>query len=335
MARRFSVRQKGDTDFFGVFASRACHLMSTASAQKSKTTTTTKTTTTKTTTTAAAPSLPEPDRKSTTTTTAAAAAPPPTEPTQKSTTTTTTTTPGTATRELAVHHIPSTPSSIDDAPSVDPPGPDISRKITAAVTEILSTVQGLETALAAIEKRRAADLIEHRRRLQGETAKRLQHTSEYCMYIMAVDLLHFRQQTLVGQGLKSYRAQLQSSINRVYGDSYRLFTRCKTPSAETFPPYQAAKPQVQYSIDLLSPIVQHILKSTQMARRAPAAEPPDAPTFSMTTVIDRCVNHSEEYLQRYSAMLLQSCHDMLQMHLDSLRILQQQVQCMQQLQSEH
>lgn len=292
-------------------------------------------------TAAAPPFSSEPTKK-----TAAAAPPSPSEPTKKTATALpssaeptkpTTAAPGDSTRDLSVQHIPATatPSSIDNVLSVDPPGPDISRKITAAVTEILSIVQGLETQLAVIEKRRSADLLEHRRRLQGETAKRLQHTSEYCMYIMAVDLLHFRQQTLVGQGLKSYRAQLQSSINRVYGDSYRLFTRCKTPSAETFPPYQAAKPQVQYSIDLLSPIVQHILKSTQMARRAPAAEPPDAPTFSMTTVIDRCVNHSEEYLQRYSAMLLQSSHDMLRMHLDSLRILQQQVQCMQQLQSEH
>lgn len=145
----------------------------------------------------------------------------------------------------------------------------------------------------------------------------LQNPTERRIYMMAVDLIYFRRQTLVGVELAALNQMYRLLSSRIYGDCYRLY-RIVAPHCSQFPPYVTTNPLTQYDRSLLLPLIQALLEAT--------ASPPQQMEKGGFAVMTRCLSHALEAQQTSHRLLLQCCLDTLTLHCQGLEHIHSQLQ---------
>lgn len=186
------------------------------------------------------------------------------------------------------------------------------RRGARAVQALLGQIE------AAMERGSAA----HTQHLNNHVAAQLRQQSEYRMYVMAVDALHFRQR-LAREEAGALATRLRRVLNRAYGDGYQIYSML-VPSPH-FPAYAATEPDREYSLDALEEMAQEMrLCAQQEAGEAPAQTEAASP-------LQRCLAHSQDHLRSYHALLRQTAEDLMLMHAREVDHLHRQARALAQL----
>jgi hypothetical protein len=147
----------------------------------------------------------------------------------------------------------------------------------------------------------------------------LQSTTEKRMYMMAVDMIYFRRQTLMTVERTALEKMFRLTANRVYGDCYRLY-RMVAPHCNQFPPYNTTNPLAQYARSLLVPLLTALLAATAPSVAAQSETP------GGIAVMNRCLLHALTAQHTANRLLLQCGLDTLNLHEQGLRHILSQLQ---------
>ena len=124
--------------------------------------------------------------------------------------------------------------------------------------------RGVQALLARLEQELERGHVQHAQTLNDDTATQLRNRSEYRMYVMAVDAMHFRQR-VARMEVDGLQARLRRVLNRIYGDCYQIY-RILVPRAR-FPEYVITQPERVYPLSAVE----------EMAHAMQAAAPPPPP----------------------------------------------------------
>ena len=211
------------------------------------------------------------------------------------------------------------PSGASVASAAAEPGPEpsaVAKRWCARAQRVSARFQAVQSALDR-------GGVEHMQQLNSSTASHLRNRSEYRMYVMAVDALHFRH-GLAGAELLQLRRLLRRLGNRTYGDCYIIY-KLSVEHAR-FPSYHAADAGKDYPLESMEDMMAEM---EQLARShtARAAAPPHTGE-THTTPLERCIAHSTAYIHSYNALLLQTATDLMLMHEKELLHLEAQTEAL-------
>ena len=201
---------------------------------------------------------------------------------------------------------PPEPPEMPEMPEM--PEPSVSDQLKATMTAVVTMQSNIEELLQTLQVQQTEGQQAHTARV---SALPLQSATEKRMYMMAVDMIYFRRQTLMTVERTALEKMFHLTVNRVYGDCYRLY-RMVVPQCNQFPTYDTTSPLAQYERTLLMPLLTSLLTATA----APAAEATGTP--GATAVMNRCLQHAMEAQHTANQLLLQCCLDTLGLHRQGL-----------------
>ena len=217
--------------------------------------------------------------------------------------------------------------STDPADPADPtestdPAPGAFAATARSVRQAADALQALLNDIhTSLENRDAI----HTQHLHNDTAAQLRDRSEYRMYVMAGDAMHFRQR-LARAEADGLGARLRRVLNRIYGDCYQIYRLLLAPQPR-FPAYAATEPDKVYPLGAVEEMVREMHRGAaggggaqQQQRPPPAATP-----------LERCLVHSRDHLRSYNALLRQTGHDLMLMHAREVDHLHRQARALAQL----
>ena len=190
----------------------------------------------------------------------------------------------------------------------------LGQNLTAVGARILAKQADIETLLHTLALQQTEVQQAHKASLHNLS---LQSTTERRIYMMAVDLIYFRRQTLMSVEIAALERMFRLQCSRIYGDCYRLY-RIAAPHGNQFPAYVATEPLAQYDRTLLEPLIQALLDATTVT--APLAGPRGF------AVMHRCLSHALAAQQTGNTLLLQCGLDTLTLHLQGLEHICSQLQ---------
>ena len=201
------------------------------------------------------------------------------------------------------------------APPAPPPAATtVAQLLKDTMAAVVSVQAAIEELLQMLKLQQTQVQQAHAARV---SALPLQSATEKRMYMMAVDMIYFRRQTLMTVERTALEKMFHLTVNRVYGDCYRLY-RMVVPQCNQFPAYDTTRPLAQYDRALLLPLLTALLTAT--AQPTETAETPGS-----TAVMNRCLLHAVEAQHTANQLLLQCCLDTLMLHQQGLEHIQSQL----------
>lgn len=200
------------------------------------------------------------------------------------------------------------------APPAATPEATVTQQLKATMAAVVSVQAAIEDLLQTLKHQQTEMQQAHTARV---SALPLQSATEKRMYMMAVDMIYFRRQTLMTVERTALEKMFYLTANRVYGDCYRLY-RMVVPHCNQFPAYDTTSPLAQYDRTLLSPLLMALLTAT-----TPPAETTETP--GSTAVMNRCLVHAMEAQHTANLLLLQCCLDTLTLHQQGLEHIHSQL----------
>ncbi len=227
-------------------------------------------------------------------------------------------------------HLPAPPESpVPPAPELEPepapepapepepePAPALPASLSARMAAVVSVQAEIEELLHTLQLQQTETQQAHAARVG---ALPLQSTTEKRMYMMAVDMIYFRRQTLMTVERTALEKMFRLTANRVYGDCYRLY-RMVAPHCHQFPPYSTTNPLAQYACSLLVPLLTALLAATA----PPVAAQSETP--GGIAVMNRCLLHALTAQHTANQLLLQCGLDTLKLHEEGLQHILSQLQ---------
>lgn len=221
---------------------------------------------------------------------------------------------------MSDHNDPATDSSPPASPQPPPkpaspqPPPDLGSLLTVKIQDIVTLHTTIETLVHSLELQQTEMQQAHKASVSNVS---LQSPTERRIYMMAVDLIYFRRQTLVGVEMSALHKMYLLLASRIYGDCYRLY-RIVAPHCNQFPAYVATNPLAQYDRALLVPLIQALIEAT--------TPPTPKSTHGGFAVMTRCLSHALAAQQTSHQLLMQCCLDTLTLHHQGLVHIHSQLQ---------
>ena len=225
---------------------------------------------------------------------------------------------------------PGDPRPTPASPRAQTPPPDPAPLPTPPTTTAQSLVDlhhQIGREIEALRKRHEICEASHTARLREGGLAHLDAQGKV-LYYMAVDALHFHSNALFTHELESLVRIFHLVQNRVYGDCYHMYMR-KGGEARRFPRYDILNPEIHYSIEALTTLLQRVDDIMQQGHGARPTMPPTAALLSgqldASHVLDRYMLQMDIQAHSVAQLEAQAFQNILALHCERFRYILQRL----------
>lgn len=153
------------------------------------------------------------------------------------------------------------------------------------------------------------------------------------MYYMAVDTLHFHTTTLFTHELDSLVRIFHLVQNRVYGDCYQMYVR-KEGDKRQFPRYDMLNPEILYSIEALTMLLQRIDDIIGKPAIQPMMRSANHESLDASHVLERYMMQMDIQAHSVAKLEAKAFQDILALHLERLTYIHERLRALSRLVSQ-